>query len=172
MWKPVNEYYEVSDTGLVRRKAYLRVDKLGRKTKAKEMLLKQHLDKDGYFRVTIALGNEKPKFIPVHRLVAEAFIENKDNLPCINHKNENKTDNNVDNLEWCTVGYNNTYGTRLERVGLKQGKKIKGYNGKEIIVFNSANEAGRYLNKTPSNIITCANGHLQTAYGYKWAWEV
>ena len=84
----------------------------------------QHLDKDGYFRVTIALGNEKPKFIPVHRLVAEAFIENKNNLPCINHKNEDKTDNNVDNLEWCTVGYNNTYGTRSERVGLKQGKKI------------------------------------------------
>ena len=55
---------------------------------------------------------------------------------------------------------------------IKQGKKIKGYNDKEIIVFNSAAEAGRYLNKTASNIVTCANGHLQTAYGYKWAWEV
>ena len=171
-WKQLknNSYYSINEDGVVKRNAYTRVDSLGRTTQVKEMILKQHLDKDGYYRVSIVSGRNKPKFCPIHRLVAETFIENKDNLPCINHKNEIKTDNNVNNLEWCTASYNNSYGTRLERVSKTSGKKIIGTNEKETLIFNSAREAGRNFNKTSSNIISCANGNLNTAYGYVWRW--
>lgn len=171
IWKVIEDYpnYSISDTGIVKRNNYTRIDTIGRKTNVKEMFLKSEIDKDGYYRVAL-YKNKKAKLIPVHRLVAEAFIENESNLPCINHKNENKLDNNIDNLEWCTFSYNNNYGTRQARVSITQGKKIIGTNEKEILIFNSANEAGRKLNKTPSNIISCANGNLNTAYGYKWRW--
>lgn len=172
MWKSLknNPYYSVSDTGIVKRNAYTRVDKLGRTTQIKEKILKQQIDKDGYYRVSIITGEEKQKFIPIHRLVAETFLDNKDKLPCINHKNENKLDNNISNLEWCSWSYNNNYGTRQERVSKTQGRKIIGTNGKKNIEFNSAKEASRFLNKTSTNIINCANGKLNTAYGYKWRW--
>lgn len=171
-WKQLknNPYYSVNENGVVKRNAYTRVDKIGRTTQIKEMILKQHLDKDGYKRVTLCTGLEKPKFIPVHRLVAETFIENVEKLPCINHKDENKINNNVNNLEWCTIAYNNNYGDRQKRVSKTQGKKIIGTNDVETLIFNSAREAGKYLNKSSSNISECANGKHKQMYGYKWRW--
>lgn len=170
-WEIIKEYpnYSVSNTGIVKRNNYIRIDIMGRKTNVKEIILKGQIDKDGYHRVALT-NNKKVKLIPVHRLVAEAFVENENNLPCINHKDENKLNNNVSNLEWCTWSYNNNYGTRQERVSKTQGKKIIGTNDKEILEFNSAKEAGRFLNKTATNIINCANGKLNTAYGYIWRW--
>ena len=171
-WKCLknNSYYSVSETGVVKRNAYTRVDKIGRTTKVNEKILKPTIDKDGYKRITIITGEQKPKFVPIHRLVAETFIENKNNLPQINHKDENKLNNNVDNLEWCTVSYNNNYGNRQKRVSKTQGRKIEGTNGIEILTFNSSREAERYFNKNSSNISSCANGKLVSAYGYNWRW--
>ena len=68
----------------------------------------------------------KSKKALVHRLVAEAFLENPENLPCINHKDENKLNNCVDNLEWCTIAYNNCYGDRLKRVSEANKISLKG----------------------------------------------
>ena len=172
-WKQLknNPYYSINENGVVKRNAYTRVDKIGRTTQVKTKILKQYLDKDGYKRVTIVIGEKKPKFIPVHRLVAETFIPNPNNYPCVNHKDENKLNNNIDNLEWCSVSYNNSYGTRLERVSKTSGKKIIGTNGKEILIFNSANEAEKYFkNKKGSNISQCANGKFNQMYGYIWRW--
>lgn len=117
----------------------------------------------------------------VHRLVAMAFLPNPNNLPCINHKNENKADNNVNNLEWCSYAYNNNYGTRSLRQ--TQTKEKKGYTiphtavqvamvdktTKQIIqTFNSVKEAGRFLQVSPTHINEAAHGKRKSAYGYYW----
>ena len=102
-WRPVVGYeglYEVSNIGQV----------INIKT---GHILKQHKDKDGYW--VLSLKRDKYKTYFAHRLVAQAFIPNPDNLPMVNHKDEDKTNNNVDNLEWCTAKYNSTYGTARER---------------------------------------------------------
>lgn len=68
----------------------------------------------GYMRIALSKNGTVKRFL-VHRLVAQEFIPNFKNLPQVNHKDENKLNNNVDNLEWCTAQYNNTYGTRIDR---------------------------------------------------------
>ena len=171
-WKIIEEYphYSISDAGIVRRNHYTRIDKIGRKTDVKEMILKQHVDKDGYLRVTL-VKDGKNYFAPLHRLIAKAFIPNPNNYPVINHKNENKKDNSLENLEWCTVSYNNNYGSRQERVRMTSGKKVIGTNGKETLLFNSASEASIYFTgKRTSNISQCANGKFKQMYGYEWRW--
>lgn len=173
MWKQLklSPYYSINEKGDVKRNAYTRVDTLGRKTLVEEKILKQHYDRDGYKRVTLVSGLKKPTFIQVHKLVAQAFIDNPNNYTQINHKDEDKTNNNVNNLEWCTIAYNNNYGTRNERANRTQGKPIYLINGDTKKEFYSAGEAGRYLHKRPCNIIQCANGKYKTAYGYQWQWK-
>lgn len=102
MFKDIKDYenYQISDTGIVINK------KTGRKLKQQE--------KKGYMNVNLfKKGKKKNKL--VHRLVAEAFIENIKNYPQINHKDEDTLNNMVNNLEWCTQKYNNNYGTYRER---------------------------------------------------------
>lgn len=109
-WRDCKGYeghYQVSNEGDVRTLNWMGTGKMRE--------LKIRNSKDGYKSTTfIENGVYKTKLI--HRLVAEAFIPNPDNLPCINHKNEVKWDNRPENLEWCSVGYNNSYGTRLIKV--------------------------------------------------------
>ena len=90
--------YQVSNFGNVKSLDYRHT--------GKERLLKQAIDKHSYHRICLWSYGE-PKWFSIHRLVAESFIPNPDNLPCVNHKDENKHNNHVDNLEWCTYEYNN-----------------------------------------------------------------
>ena len=83
--------------------------------------MKQSMHPKGYKTVTLTKDG-KTKTVYVHRIVAEAFIDNQDNLPMVNHKDEDKTNNFVENLEWCTPSYNRTYGKAVE----KQAKKLRG----------------------------------------------
>lgn len=172
MWKEVklSPYYLINENGDVKRKEYIRTDTLGRKTIVKEKVLKQHKDKYGYARVTLCTGLEKPLFALVHRLVAQTFIENPNNLPCVNHKNEDITNNNVNNLEWCTIQYNNAYGTHNERNKksnqINNGKRIKAIKDNKEQIFISVREAGRQLNLNYSNIFSCLSGRLQHTGGY------
>lgn len=132
-------------------------------------------DVNGYNKVEL-FHNKKRKYIFVHRLVAEAFIPNPQNLPFVNHKDQNRKNNTVENLEWCDTQYNNNYGTRIEKVKAKltnnnHCKKIAmcDKNTEQIIqIFPSINQAARYLNKSHANIIATLKGRQKTCYGYKW----
>lgn len=174
MWKEtyLSPFYMVNEKGYVKRKSYTRVDKLGRKTLAKEKILKPQIDKDGYARVMIVIGIEKPRFIQIHKLVANAFIDNPNNYTQINHKNEIKRDNRVENLEWCTIAYNNNYGERNKKARntlvKKYGKRIKAIKDNREYSFNSVGEASRELNLSSANIFNCLSGLLRQTGGYKF----
>lgn len=83
--------------------------------------MKQNIHSKGYKIVSLTKDG-KTKSVFVHRIVAEAFIPNENNLPMVNHKDEDKTNNFVENLEWCTAKYNRTYGKGIE----KHAKKLRG----------------------------------------------
>ena len=108
IWKPIKDYeglYEVSSIGRVRSLGREIIDSKGRKQCFKERILKLQYDRYGYLYVPLRNRDNRKKF-KVHRLVAEAFIPNPDNLPQINHIDGNKDNNKVENLEWCTNKYN------------------------------------------------------------------
>lgn len=118
IWKDIEGYeglYEVSSYGRVRSLQRTRKGSYGSIRIVYEKILNHKIDKDGYH--TVSLSKEgKMKYIRVHRLVAQAFIPNPDNLPQVNHRDEDKSNNCVENLEWCDAKYNSNYGTAKERM--------------------------------------------------------
>ena len=161
-----NTQYEVSDDGRVFSTDYMHT---GEK---RELTYK--LDKDGYYHVKIHIDG-KPKTPTVHSLVCECFLGDR-NGRVINHKNEVKTDNRVSNLEYCTVAYNNNYGTRQQRISEaltnnpKLSYEVSQYtlDGKLVQTFPSSAEAERQTKIDNSNILSCCNGKYQQANGYVW----
>ena len=117
IWKDIPGYegiYAVSNFGKVKSLQRTRKGSYGSIRIVYEKILNHKIDKDGYHIVTLSKEG-KTKCIGVHRLVAQAFLPNIYNLPMVNHKDENPSNNFVDNLEWCTAKYNNNYGTAIER---------------------------------------------------------
>ena len=105
----------------------------------------------------------------VHRLVAETFIPNPDNLPEVNHKDENKQNNYVDNLEWCTAKYNTNYGNCIAKRANSKKKPVQRIDkdGK-IYTYLSATDAGKELGINPNFISRCCTGERKTLYGETW----
>ena len=138
------------------------VSNLGRiKSIYRNHIMKARLDKYGYYQIGLT-KNKKQRFFKVHRLVAQAFIDNPQNYPQINHKDEVKTNNNVNNLEWCTNLYNMNYGTRRERASEKCKKKVMCITTGEI--FSSINEASKKYNINNKGAISfCCKGKQHTA---------
>ena len=154
-----------------------------------EKYLKQNTSKSGYLSVELFDENGKSKRLLIHRLVAMAYIPNPENLPQVNHIDENPLNNAVSNLEWCTAKYNMNYGngakTRHSKIdyttesrkttarinGTKQSKTVLQYsrNGEFIARYNSAAEASRKTGANHSHIIECCNvKRYKTVNNFIW----
>lgn len=176
IWKDIKNYeglYQVSNLGRVRSLDFQCWNGVAFWLK-KGGVLVPRLTKSGYCRVQL-----KGKDFYIHRLVAEHFLSNPNNFNQVNHKDEDKNNNSVTNLEWCSQKYNNCYGTRLERIASKhRGRMI---NNKEIYQLSldgeilqeypSAMIAASVVNVDNSSICKVANGRLKTAGGFKWRWK-
>ena len=160
--------------------------------KSNKIMKNRVVSKNGYQQIT--LDNSQ---LLVHRLVAQAFIPNPDNLSCVNHKDENPGNNDFRNLEWCTYKYNSNYGTNpgrhskkmLDRYNndsdwksdcIKRLAEIQKKKRKRVVQLDKFNN---YLKTYESSYATekdghlsvhvcdCANGKRKTHHGYKWIWE-
>lgn len=176
IWRPIKGYegwYEVSSYGNVRSLDRLVIHSEGRKRLWKGKIMKLcHLN-NGYLNIELSKNCVK-KHHSIHRLVAEAFIPNPDNLPIVNHKDENPNNNHVSNLEWCTRSYNINYGTRNEKVAVKLSKpvfQIDKITNEVITEYPSAAEAVRQTGFNYKHISACCNGKRKTAGGFKWQYK-
>lgn len=174
IWKDIKGYeglYQVSNLGKVRSMDRWVAHKGNSKVFVVGKLIKLQTKKNGYIRVDLS-KNHKHKHYAVHRLVAQAFIPNPDNLPQVNHKDEDKTNNRVDNLEWCDNHYNITYSTPQQRYYRGMCRKVYQYtlDGEFIREWESVSEIGRQLKYTPSRICDCCNGKSKRSYNCIWSY--
>lgn len=168
---------------------YYQISNLGRVRNYKKHILSNHVATNGYLLITLC-KNKIKKHCLIHRLVAQAFIPNYNDYPVINHKNEIKSDNRVENLEWCTRSYNSRYGNRakkfVEHTDFSKSTK-KGLACchelafKPILQFSTSGEllkkwksATHYAKQFPNypnmanSIQKCCRGINKTSYGYIW----
>ena len=186
VWKDIEGYeglYQISNLG--------NVVSLNYALRGYSSLLKPKINPHGYAWVDLRKNNtSKPMLI--HRLVALAFLDNPNNYPFINHKDENPLNNNLENLEWCTHEYNVHYSLSLHPTRIsdkakerrkkgivlkrkytpyKKSKRVRQIDissGEVIKEYCYISEAARALKKKDANIRECCKGNRKTAYGYKW----
>ena len=134
-----------------------------------ECFLKPKCEKNGYLRVSLYTAGKFKKYF-IHRLVAEAYIPNPENLPQVNHKDENKANNCLQNLEWCDQKYNHNYGTINERISNSLKIPILQYDldGNFIREWPSATDVGK---EVKNGINHCLRGRAKSAYGFTWKYK-
>ena len=179
IWKDKKDYeghYQVSNLGraksldrYIKGKGHSLQFKKGR-------ILKPMKDSNGYLKVRLCNG-EKSKTFNLHRLVAEAFIPNPNNYKEVNHKDENKTNNVVTNLEWCDKKYNQNYGTRNKRISEKMtngklSKPVLQYDleGNFIKEWKSTAECGRN-GFNQGAVSACCLGKLKKSKNFIWKYK-
>ena len=183
IWKDIEGFegsYQVSNLGRVKSLSRMLANTKG-VFMSKERILKHGKDKNGYYRVNLHYDN-KYTTIPVHRLVALAFIPNPANYPMINHKDENKHNNIVivnpdgsideerSNLEWCTSKYNSNYGTCIERMRHSKMKQVAQYalDGAFLRTWESPTTIQHELGLSLYAISNACLGKQKTAFGFIW----
>lgn len=163
LWKNIEGYeniYQVSELGRVKRLAGVGC--------LSERLLKPIKDKDGYLKVFLYKSGKR-KFLFIHRLVAQAFIPNTNNFPEVNHKNEDKSNNKPNNLEWCTSKYNINYGHHNDSSAKSRWKPIVSiYNDNTYEEFDSISEASEMLSLDIRNISKVLRGRNHTTSGIRF----
>lgn len=174
IWKDIQGYeglYQVSNFGKVKSLNRTIITYNGITRNMSEKILKPRLH-NGYYNVSLQKNNQT-KYCTIHQLVANAFIPNPNNLSQVNHKDENKTNNHVDNLEWCTARYNINYGTHNERQALTKSKTVYQYSLDKILlnVWKSTHDVHRKLGYAQGNIARCCRGEYKTSNGYIWSYE-
>lgn len=169
IWKDIEGwegYYQVSTEGRVR--SLPRTVASSRCTSnLKGRILKPRPDPKGYMKVALCRDgicySRK-----VHRLVAQAFIPNPDNLATVNHKDEVKSNNRLENLEWLSNADNTAYGTRGDRIRQKLSQPIIGTKDGKDFYFSSISSAAKHFDGTSANIISALKGKYKQAFGYTW----
>lgn len=180
-WRPIPNYigyYEVSNIGNVRSVDRLVTYSNGVQRVHKGKILKQDINYKGYHRVRLQKDG-KSKSFSVHRLVALAFIPNPNSLPQVNHIDENKSNNCVSNLEWCTSEYNNNYGNHINNsvTSYKNNNDLGRHvlrcdmDNNIIQEYRSTYEVQKLFGKSHSYIKKCCDNN-KIAYGYRWRWGV
>lgn len=183
IWKPIDgwEHYEVSSLGRVRASERTAINKKGYSRKLSSKVLKGSKGKLGYRTVNLVDGTNRAKLL-VHRIVAKAFIPNPENKPCINHIDNNPSNNTVTNLEWCTPKENTDWMIvqgRFKRtetwlknldIGLqprrKRVKRIDPSTG-EVVIYDGINKTKKD-GFTTSSVSQCCNGTRHSHHGYIW----
>lgn len=163
IWKDIERY-----------KGVYKISNLGRVYSVQRKKIKNtFIDKGGYVRVQLYYNYTQKGFL-VHRLVAKAFIPNPNNYPQVNHKDENKLNNCVNNLEWCTNKYNCNFGTKPEKCR-ENSLKLQ-MNKRQVIIYDLENhyidtcrsmmDVARKLNCSYENVQSALYGKTKTCKGY------
>ena len=154
-------HYQVSDKGRVKSLWF-----------GKNKILKLVKDRGGYLTVCLSQNGER-KTCKIHRLVAQTFIPNPNNLPDVNHRNEDKTNNSVQNLEFCDAKYNCNFGTRNQRMAETKSKPVLQYekSGEFVKDWKSIMDVQRNLGYYSGSISECCNGKRKSAYGFIWKYK-
>ena len=170
-WRDVKGYercYQISSLGRVKSVERI-VIRNNIEIRVKERILKPVKDKDGYVQARL-YKNGIVKTIAIHRLVAIAFIDREDETFEVNHKDENKSNNTLDNLEWMSRIDNLRYGTGIARCAISRRKPViqMDLNGNAIKVWKSSREIERTIGFSNTNICKVCLGKQKTAYGFRW----
>lgn len=167
IWKDIDGYvgkYQISNLGRVKSLPKRKGRGIG--YDIGERVLRPSINGRGYEQVVLCKDG-KTKTFAIHKLVARHFIENPGNLKQVNHKDENKQNNAVSNLEWCTQQYNNTYGTRIQRTKDKQCHRLLVYKGNEFLgLFVGREAVATILDVSVKTVSDLLNGKHRSRKGY------
>lgn len=162
------------------------IDEKGNVWSYKHKKFLKPVENNGYYGVSLVDSNNKIKNWKIHRLVAITYLPNENNLPYINHKDENKLNNSVDNLEWCTPYYNIHYGSCIDKIKRSRTKELMAKCHKAAskalskavlcvetsVVYSSAKEAKLALGLAHCHIEDCCKGKRNVAGGFHWQYAL